>query len=217
MTEKPSLKKMLALFNHIYDAVSSHTRTQAIVRLGLSRSVKERIVKHRGLQEQDVEAFLRVQFTRAFPRTAMTLGDKLKEHVEEAYRSWLEFASDVEGMLKQAGLSWFTVEEAADFLLRNPEAVRTLNRPGPRKLADFEKAASIAEENAQRLNIYTIPVCLRFVFPYVDPGKARIYVQEAKKAFSLIALAHLKKMLEAGPRNEFVLRRLAMLSELIKT
>ena len=58
-------------------------------------------------------------------------------------------------------------------------------------------------------------MCLRSIFPYVDPDRAGEYIKEAKKAFSLIALAHAKKMYDTGSWDRFALRRLAMLGRLV--
>ena len=51
---------------------------------------------------------------------------------------------------------------------------------------------------------------------YLDPERAGTYIREARRAFALIALAHLEKMRESGARDAFILRRLAVLGELIK-
>ncbi|RLI09785.1 hypothetical protein DRO33_06335, partial [Candidatus Bathyarchaeota archaeon] len=63
--------------------------------------------------------------------------------------------------------------------------------------------------------IYSIPVCLKMIFPYADPERASSYIQEARRAFALIALAHLKRMHDSGSWNEAMLRRLRFMSELM--
>lgn len=214
MSEQARLDKMVSLFDEIYEFVSSHVETRETIRLRLSEGVRERMRVRESLPEQDIEEFLRVRFTQAFPRTASLYASKIANKVREAFRAWTAFTADVGACLKRAGLDWQTVEEAAKLFLGGPEAIRKFMAEQPSRFVEYNRAASIAMATSY-FNIYTIPICLRLVFPYVDPDRAGEYVREAKRAFALIALAHAKKMYDTGSWDHFTLRRMAMIGRLV--
>jgi len=215
MSEEVRPDRMVALFDEIFEFVSSHAETREATRLRLSEGLRERMRVQESLPESDVEEFLRIRFTQAFPRTASLHANKLMDKVREAFRAWKEYVESVGDYLKRAGLDWETVEEAAKLFLSGPEAIRAFRAQRPSRFVELNRAASIAMTTAY-LNIYTIPVCLRSVFPYVDPERAGDYVREARRAFYLIALAHIKKMYDTGSWDHFALRRLDLVRRLME-
>jgi len=215
MSEEVRPDRMVALFDEIFEFVSSHAETREATRLRLSEGLRERMRVQESLPESDVEEFLRIRFTQAFPRTASLHANRLVDKVREAFRAWKEYVESVGDYLKRAGLDWETVEEAAKVFLGGPEAIRAFKAEEPSRFVEFSRAASIALAIAH-LNIYTIPICLRSVFPYVDPERAGDYVREARRAFSLIALAHIKKMYDTGSWDHFALRRLNLVRRLME-
>jgi len=214
MSEKGLMERVAKLFDDIYGFVSSHMETREATRLRLSEGMKERMRGKEALPERDIEEFLRVRVAQALPRTAMARAHEISEHVEEAFRAWMDLVNGIGVMLEKAGLSWDTVFEAADLFLRGPEAIRDFAERNKAKFSDYLVAASIAKTTSH-FNIYSIPVCLKAVFPYVRPERAKEYLSEAKRAFYLIALARLKEMYDKGEWDEVLLRRLSFLRKLI--
>ena len=207
--------QMAKAFDDIYALISSHAETHAATRPRLSEGMRRRMRTEERIPERDVEEFLRVRFTQAFPRTAVMLSKRIVGRVREAFSMWLDFISSIERVLKEAGLTWNTVIEAAELFLGGPGAIEELSSKEPDKLAKYNIAASLAASTAF-FNIYSIPVCLRVIFPYADPERASSYIQEARRAFALVALAHLKRMQDRGSWDEAMLRRLRFMSELMR-
>ena len=215
MSKEARPDRMVALFDEIFEFVSSHAETREATRLRLSEGLRERIRVRESLPESDVDEFLRIRFAQAFPRTASLYASRLVDKVREAFRAWMEYVESVGDYLKRAGLDWETVEEAANVFLGGPEAIRAFMAEKPSRFVELNRAASVAMATAY-FNIYTIPVCLRSVFPYVDPERAGDYVREARRASSLIALAHVKKMYDTGSWDHLALRRLNLVRRLIE-
>ena len=214
MSRRVLATEMAKAFDELYSIVSSHAETHAATRPRLSEGMRERMRTEEHVPERDIEEFLMVRFTQAFPRTAVMLSKKILKRVREAFNMWLDFVSSIEQMLNEAGLTWNTVLEAASTFLGGPEAIRELASRKPGKMADYNVAASLAATTAF-FNIYSIPICLRMIFPYADPERASSYIQEARRAFALVALAHLKRMQDSGSWDEVMLRRLRFLNELM--
>mgnify|MGYP007013841271 CR=1 FL=1 len=214
MNEKGLMDRVAKLFDDIYSFVSSHMDTREATRLRLSEAMKGRMRGREALPERDVEEFLRVRIAQALPRTAMSRAHEISEQVEEAFGAWLDLVREIGAMLEKAGLNWKTVYEAAELFLKGPEAIRDFAEKNKSKFSDYLIAASIAKATSS-FNIYSIPMCLKAVFPYVKPERAKEYLSEARRAFYLIALARLKEMYDKGEWDELMLRRLSFLGRLI--
>jgi len=131
MSRKVLATEMAKAFDEIYTLVSSHAETQAATRPRLSEGMRERLRTEDRMSERDVEEFLRVRFTQALPRTAVMLSDKIRKPIREAFDMWLNLMSEIDGMLRDAGLSWDTVMEAAELFLCGPEAIEGLASRDP--------------------------------------------------------------------------------------
>jgi len=206
---------MAKLFDEIYSFISSHVETQEITRLRLSEGMKAR-VRETGvaLSGRDVAEFLKVRFTQAFPRTAVMYSHQISDKMEEAFRAWMDFSAKIEEMLKEVGATWDTVLEALEAFLRGPEALREIRASRPEEGAKLDMVSSVASTTAC-FNIYSIPICLRIIFPYADPEKAPVYIREARKAFALIALAHLRRMYDDGSWDDVLVSRLRLLRNIV--
>jgi len=211
--DRASAREVERLFEGIFDFISSRMETREAMRMGLSRGLKERFMGEGAVGVTDMEEILRVRFTQAFPRAAVMHAREVLADVKTAFAAWRELAADIGSMLREAGVSWDTVMEALRAFLKGPDALAELRRRSPRAYESCMAAASVAANF--KLNIYTIPVCLRVIFPFVDPDNAAEYLGEARKAFAIIALAHLKDMYDKGSWSDFTLRRLAFLDRMI--
>ena len=210
---RASAREVERLFEDVFDFISSRVETREAMRMGLSRSLKERFMGEGTVSVADMEEILRVRFTRAFPRAAVMHAREVLDDVKAAFTAWQELSADISSMLREAGVSWDTVIEALELFLKGPCAIMELMERDPRAYEDYMAAASVA--TSFKLNIYTIPICLRVVFPFVDPENAADYLKEARKAFAIIALAHLKEMHDKDSWDDFTLRRLVFLDKLI--
>jgi len=208
-----SAREVERLFEEIFNFVSSKAEAREAMRMGLSRDLKERLMGEGAMSVTDMEEILRVRFTQAFPRVAVIHAKEVLDDVRAAFAAWRELSSNIGSMLEEAGISWDTVMEALSLFLRGPDAIVELKRSDPGAYEDYMAAASVAANF--KLNIYTIPICLRAVFPFADPENAADYLREARKAFAIIALAHLKDMHDNNSWNDFTLRRLSFLSKMI--
>lgn len=214
MSEEELAERVAKLFDDIYGLVSERLETRETTRLRLSKGMKGRMKGREALPERDIEEFLRVRMTQALPKTAIARSREISGMVDDAFGAWLEFVKSVEEKLEEAGLDWDAVFEAADLFLKGPKAVKTFTRSNRARFSDYLRAASIAKTTSH-FNIYSIPMCLKAIFPYVKPEKARDYLIEARRAFCLIALARLKEMYDRGEWDELVLRRLSFMRSLV--
>ena len=215
MNVRDLMERVARLFDEIYSRVSSHAETSEATRLRLSEAMKGRMRGREPMPERDVEEFLKVRITQALPRTAMSQAKEIADLVDEAFEAWKEFVKEVGKMLEEAKVSWDDVFEASELFLRGPEAIKSFAEMNRSKFSNYLVAASIAQATSD-FNIYSVPMCLKAVFPYVRPERARDYLAEARRAFCLISLAHLKKMYNEGKWDEHLMRRLSFLGELIK-
>ena len=215
MNVRRLMERVARLFDEIYSLVSSHAETSEATRLRLSEAMRGRMRGREPMPERDVEEFLKIRVTQALPRTAMSRAKEIVDLVDEAFETWKEFVKEVGKMLEEAGIGWNDVFEASELFLKGPEALRSFAEMNRSKFSDYLVAASIARATSN-FNIYSVPMCLKAVFPYVRPERARDYLSEARRAFSLISLAHLKEMHDEGKWDEHLVRRLSFLSGLIK-
>jgi len=215
MNVRELMDRVARLFDNIYSSVSARAETSETTRLRLSEAVRGRMRGREGMPERDVEEFLKVRMTQALPRTAMAYAGEIAPLVDEAFEAWRELSSRISKMLEEANLSWEDVHAASELFLKGPEAIRAFSEQNRSKFSDYLVAASIAQSMAS-FNIYSIPACLKAIFPYVRPEKAKEYLAEARKAFNLISLAHLKKMYDEGAWDEHMLRRLSFLAGLFR-
>ncbi len=213
MVGKIEPREVERLFEDIYEFVASRGEVREAVRAGLSRGMKERARAEGRMSDRDVEELLRVRFTKAFPRAAVMHARELADSIRMAFTAWRELSEEVGTALDKKGETWETLFKALDLFLKGPEAVEEMARKDPRTFERYLAVASVAAP--YKLNIYSIPVCLKTVFPYADPENAAQYLMEAKRAFALIALARLKEMYDKGSWDEFMLRRLAFLARLV--
>jgi len=210
---RASAREVERLFEDIFDFISSRIETREAMRKGLSRGLKERFRGEGAVSVTDMEEILRVRFTQAFPRAAVMHAREVLDDVRAAFTAWRELSASISSMLREIGASWDTVVEALGLFLRGPRALMELEIMDPRAYENYMAVASVASNF--KLNIYTIPMCLRAIFPFVDPENAADYLREARKAFAIIALAHLKDMHDRDTWDDFTLRRLAFLDKIV--
>jgi len=210
---RASAREVERLFEDIFDFISSRAETREAMRMGLSRDLKRRFMGEGAMGVTDMEEILRVRFTQAFPRAAVMHAKEMLDDVRAAFVAWCELSTDISSMLKEAGVSWDTVMEALGLFLKGPQAITEFKKREPEAYENYMTAASVASNF--KLNIYTIPICLRVIFPFVDPENAADYLREARKALAIIALAHLKEMHDKSSWNDFTLRRLAFLDRMM--
>lgn len=84
-----------------------------------------------------------------------------------------------------------------------------------KNIEKFLTVSFIAYQKAY-FDLYSIPLSLAVIAPFVDTENAHQYLQEAEKAFHLIALAHLRKRWEEGRSDVELLDRINTIRKVIE-
>ena len=182
------LNEMISLFGEIYELVNLKCSSYHYAQEGLRRRHRESTVY---LREDFIE-HQKAKWIYTYPVIAATYKHELAGKVERAYQLWLKFREEIDEELRRAGLAWSDIDQALSVLAAASKIEDLLSSSeGMRAI----QASSIAMAKAQ-FNLTSIPITLGVIAPIINPENSHTYIEEAEKAYKIIAIAHLRKTIE---------------------
>ena len=211
MEGKPILEVMRNLFQEILSKVESDPRVHYYA---VQSEEYKRLIE--GLQKkekpvvswEETTQYSLIMWKYGFPKVATLLSHQLKNQIAKAYDLWVKFREVLDSRLKEFKCNWDDFEEAYQILKENCDKLESVDLSMLSKEELKEQLKSIMEtlatptmisnyvlELGYLFDLYSLPLTLGIIAPYVDPENALKYLEEGWKAFLAVAIGHLRKEL----------------------
>ena len=236
MEREPIPKVMRNLFQEILSKVESDPRVHYYA---VQSEEYKRLIE--GLQKkekpvvswEETTQYALIMWKYGFPKVTTLLSHQLKNQIAKAYDLWVKFREVLDSRLKEFKYNWDDFEEAYQILKENCDKLESVDL----SMLSKEELKSIMEtlatptmisnyvlELGYLFDLYSLPLTLGIIAPYVDPENALKYLEEGRKAFLAVTMAHLRKAINdkligrgATPTLKDLMKRIEAMKEAIET
>lgn len=236
MEREPILKVMRNLFQEILSKVESDPRVHyyAVQSEEYKRLIEDLQKKEKPVVSwEEATQYSLIMWKYGFPKVATLLSHQLKNQIAKAYDLWVKFREVLDSRLKEFKYNWDDFEEAYQILKENCDKLESVDL----SMLSKEELKSIMEtlatptmisnyvlELGYLFDLYSLPLTLGIIAPYVDPENALKYLEEGRKAFLAVTMAHLRKAINdkligrsATPTLKDLMKRIEAMKEAIET
>jgi hypothetical protein len=203
---------MVVLFSEIHSYIDSHPMIYSLTKDHLDEKFWRKVSEQKYVTFDDTTKYCEAKWRYAYPELAAMYAGELLNKVRVSYNLWLNFRKEIDQTLSSKGWTWGDIDQALSIFSKAPNEIHIPD------VLKFSEIATFAYNRAY-FYLYSIPLSLGVIAPFIDPENAPRYSEEGQKAHRIIVLAHLWKRYEerweGHPNRQELIERVDVMRKIV--